>query len=194
MNPPTKSEVIDLLTRVQKQQSKLLELQTAYNAALSNTAQAQTSISEIGAPALDDDDGIARLATAEKKLSLSQTAVADFTNQIDTVCREIVPVLDVGGQIVRRLLSLARAEKCSEIAAAVRRFCRSGDEAQTVAATTSAARVWSGQIDAYAEIYKQPEPYSAQAFLAALESIEAPLSESLRTQPSLGKFLNWSAT
>ena len=183
-----------MMTQIQSSQSGLLDLHTAHTAALSSIAQAQTTIVVIGQTALDDDAGITALAGAEKKLSLATAAAADLVAKIDTACRSAVPVLDVGGQIVRRLLSLASAEKRSEIASAVRRFCRSADEAQVVAATTSAAQAWSDQVDAYADIYKQPEPYSAQAFLAALESIEAPLAESLRTQPRLGKFLNWSAT
>lgn len=195
MNPPAKSDVIALLTRVRADQARLHELFSVLSGARQFAGQCQRDITNLPRPAPTDEGAILKVITAERQLARAQENIADTEKTIREKCVEIRQYLDSasGGRLVQCLLWAAYIEKRNTVAAALKPFCRDAAEADAVAEQTSAARAWRAQVDAFAAIHNGLLGDDAPtAVLEILEKVEAPCAESMRAAPDLTQFLNWS--
>lgn len=197
---PSHQDIVSYLGKLRSNHQALQELFARIDAADTAASNAQTTIREIGTPQLDDEQGMMRLAGAEKALQLSLTARTETERKVSELTTgETSSLFFTGGQLVRRVLQRNFAFRCSGIATALRPYCRTGDEANAIAGQTSAVKAWAGQLAGYTELYRQfgesPEIPSRDTLNAAFASIDSVLAAAMRMEPALDEFLSssWSA-
>ena len=188
---PTEGEIVSYLGKLRTDHQSMLELFGRVDAARAAEERAQKTIREIGTPQLNDEAGMSRLAGAEKMLTVSRTELAAVEQKIrEQFTSSTSPLLDQGGHLVRRVLQRCLEHRRAFVAARIRPFCRTEEEAIALASQTSAVAAWSHQITGYTELYKQlDETFSRERLASAIASIDAVLVASCRMESKVNDFL-----